>query len=71
MTIWDKCDILITANPNLIKNKPEEKIAIKINMPYNVDVECKYSYDSIIDMINDENEIIINKLNDLSLSFFI
>ena len=31
LTIWDKCDILITANPNLIENVPKGKIVFKIN----------------------------------------
>lgn len=59
MTIYDRCDILITANPNLIKNCPEGKTVVKINTPYNADVECKYSFDSLIGAIKDENETII------------
>lgn len=59
-TIWDRCDILITANPNLISSVPEGKTVIKINKPYNKDVECKYSFDSMLDVINDENDTIID-----------
>jgi hypothetical protein len=62
MTVWDKCDILITANPKLIENVPEGKTVIKINTPYNKDVEAKYSFDSLMDVINDENETIISIL---------
>lgn len=51
-TIWDGADILITANPQLIKNKPEGKIAIKINTPYNQDVDADYTFDTFIEMIN-------------------
>ena len=61
-TIWDRCDILITANPNLIENVPEGKTVIKIEAPYNKDVETKYSFKSLIDVITDENETIIKLL---------
>lgn len=61
-TIWDRCDILITANPNLIDNVPEGKIVIKIDTPYNKSVECKYSFKSLMDVITDENETVIKIL---------
>lgn len=61
-TIWDRCDILITANPNLIENVPEGKIVIKIDTPYNKSVECKYSFKSMMDVITDENETVIKIL---------
>lgn len=57
-TIWDRCDVLITANPRLIETKPEGKIAIKINKPYNT--ECNkhdYSYETLSMFLTD-NEII-------------
>lgn len=60
MTIWDRCDILITANPNLIANVPEGKTVIKINMPYNKEVEAEYSFDSLMDIIDDKNETILD-----------
>lgn len=59
MTIFDRCDILITANPKLIKNCPDGKTVIKINTSYNKDVECEYSFDTLIDAIRDENKTII------------
>lgn len=46
LTIWDKCDTLITANPRLLKNKPEGKISIMIEMPYNGDCEADYTFGS-------------------------
>jgi hypothetical protein len=61
-TIWDRCDILITANPNLIENAPEGKTVVKIEMPYNKNVETKYTFKSLMDVINDENETIIKIL---------
>jgi hypothetical protein len=32
-------------------------------MPYNVMAECKYSFKSLNDIINDENETLIKILN--------
>lgn len=60
-TIWDKCDLLITANPNLISSVPEGKTVFKINAPYNKEAKAEYSYDNIIDVIHDKD----NKLQDL------
>jgi len=51
---WDYCDVLITANPKALEAKPEGKISIKINASYNTDIEADYSYDNIIDLIDDE-----------------
>lgn len=56
-TIWDKCDVLITATPNLIENKPDGKTVIKIKMPYNEDIKSDYTYDKLSDFLKD-NEII-------------
>lgn len=56
--IWDKCDILITANPNLLDNKPENKKSIKINMPYNKESNSTLSFDSLEEFISDENNIL-------------
>lgn len=56
-TIWDKCDVLITATPNLIENKPDGKTVIKIKMPYNKDIKSDYTYDKLSDFLKD-NEII-------------
>lgn len=60
-TIWDKCDLLITANPNLIENKPEKKTVFKIETPYNREIKTEYAYSSIIDVIHDED----NKLSEI------
>jgi hypothetical protein len=35
---WDGLDILITADPEALKNKPEWKISVKIKTPYNKDL---------------------------------
>lgn len=62
MTIYDRADIVITAQPSLIENCPEGKYVIKINKPYNKDIDTKYSFNSLMDVIQDENETIIKIL---------
>lgn len=63
-TVWDRCDLLITANPLFLNNVPDGKIAIKINMPYNKDIECKYTFDKMMDVIQDQNDTIINLIEE-------
>lgn len=60
LDIWDKCDVLITATPTLLKNKPEGKKVIKIETDYNKDITSDYTYEHLSDFLNDET--IINKL---------
>lgn len=59
-TIWDKCDVLVTAEPKLLENKPEGKIAVKIEMPYNKECPCDHTYGKFSEFLDDNN--IINKL---------
>ncbi len=59
MTIWDRCDVLITANPNLIANVPEGKSVIKIETPYNENVEAEHTFKTFMDVMQDENETLI------------
>jgi hypothetical protein len=47
--MWKNIDILVTSNPNLIKNKPENKIVIKYKTTYNVNCECDYEISSLIE----------------------
>lgn len=56
-TIWDRCDVLITAEPKLIKEKPDGKVVIKIETDYNKDLDADYTYKSLSDLI-DDNELI-------------
>lgn len=55
-TIWDKCDLLITANPNLLNIKPEGKISIKINTEYNKESSADYSFHSMTDFLNNNEK---------------
>ena len=52
---WEGVDVLITANPDSLKNKPNGKISIKIKSSYNTDVSADLELDSILDFIKDEN----------------
>jgi hypothetical protein len=61
-TVWDKCDVLITANPRFFSNKKENKTIVKINKEYNKTCECDFSYDSLMDIINDKE--FIKKINE-------
>jgi hypothetical protein len=50
---WGDVDVLITANPIALQNKPEGKISVKINAPYNKNVGADFELDSILDFIKD------------------
>ena len=51
---WDGLDILITADPEALKNKPEGKISVKIKTPYNKDLASDYELESILSFIKDQ-----------------
>jgi hypothetical protein len=54
--MWDGLDILVSANPKLIENAPENKTIVKYETPYNKNVKCEYE----IDELKKLNEIIKN-----------
>lgn len=58
--MWEECDVMITANPNLLEAKPENKTSIKINAPYNKEAKGTYEFDSMLDIIHDKDNTIIN-----------
>ena len=58
--MWEECDVMITANPNLLEAKPENKFSIKINAPYNKEAKGTYEFDSMLDIIHDKDNTIIN-----------
>jgi hypothetical protein len=58
--IYDKCDVLITADPKLLKNKPINKIVVKIETDYNKEEESDFTYKTLTDFLEDKE--IINKL---------
>lgn len=57
LTIWNKSDIVITANPYILENKPEDKISVKINFDYNREVNADYSFTDFSAFVKDENNI--------------
>ena len=54
-TIWNKCDVLITANPRLLENKPEDKKTIKIVTDYNKENTADFTYDNVVDFFSEPN----------------
>ena len=62
LSIWDKCDVLVTADPRLINAKPEGKKCIKIEMPYNKDCEADITYSNLSEAFN--NNDMLDKLFD-------
>lgn len=60
--IWNKCDVLVTAEPKLLKEKPEGKLVVKIDAPYNKDIDADLSYESLSALMSDEK--FIEKLNE-------
>ena len=56
--IWNRCDVLITADPSLLDKKPEGKTSIKIENDYNVDCKSDYTYGSLADFLRDRDIII-------------
>ena len=45
--IWDQFDVIITAEPTIIESVPENKTVIKINAPYNQELETEHEFDDI------------------------
>ena len=63
ITVWDKCDILITANPELLDAKPEGKTSIKIKTEYNKESSADYSFKDLSTFLtnNENTETLINE----------
>ena len=61
--IFDKCDVLITAEPKLLKNKPINKVVIKIETEYNKECDADFTYKTCGEFLDDKE--IINKLIEL------
>ena len=56
-SMWDSIDILLTANPTLLLNKPQDKLVIKYETSYNLDVECDYSIKNLRELKDKIQEI--------------
>ena len=46
----DEVDILLTANPDLLLNKPDNKIIIKFITDYNKNIKSEYEISSLSDL---------------------
>lgn len=55
--IWEKCDVLVTADPKLLKEKPEGKVSVKIKAPYNEGIDADFEYESLSKLMLDEKFI--------------
>jgi hypothetical protein len=47
--MWNECDIIITANPELLEDHPDGKIMIKFDTDYNKNVVSEYTIKTIED----------------------
>jgi hypothetical protein len=56
-TIWDKIDILLTANPRLLLNHPEGIKVIKYETSYNLEISSEHTIKSIKELKNKIEEI--------------
>lgn len=62
---WDGVDVLITANPYALENKPNGKTSVKIKAPYNKGISADFELESILEFIRDEdlrNKILNTKI---------
>jgi hypothetical protein len=55
--MWDSIDILLTANPDLLLNKPTDKIIIKYITEYNGDIEVEHEIKNIKELKQKITEI--------------
>lgn len=49
--MWDNVDILLTANPTLLLEKPENKVIVKYNTGYNKQINSEYEINSLSEFI--------------------
>lgn len=56
-SMWNSIDILLTANPNLLLNHPNEKRVIKYSTCYNDDIETQHTIISIKELKNKIKQI--------------
>lgn len=57
-SMWDELDILLTANPELLLKKPDNKIVIKFETEYNQNVDCEHTIRKFKELKNKLEEII-------------
>jgi hypothetical protein len=57
-SLWDSVDILLTANPKLLLNHPENITVIKFNTSYNSDIKTEHSISTIKELKLKIDEIV-------------
>ena len=57
-SLWDSIDVLLTANPNLLLNHPDNKIVIKFETTYNTEINSNYSISKLRELKNKIEEIL-------------
>ena len=57
-SLWDSIDILLTANPKLLLNHPENKTVIKYNTSYNSDIKTEHEISTIKELKLKIDEIV-------------
>lgn len=58
--MWNSVDILLTANPDLLLNKPSNKIVIKYETEFNKNIESEYTIKSLSEFEDKLTKIIEN-----------
>ena len=61
--MWERCDVIVTANPNILASKPDGKKSVKIEAPYNKDSEADFTFKDLESMMSDENKSVLNIFN--------
>jgi hypothetical protein len=57
-SLWDSVDVLLTANPKLLLNHPENITVIKFNTSYNSDIKTEHSISTIKELKLKIDEIV-------------
>ena len=65
--MWSESDIIITANPEVILNKPKDKITIKVESTYNQVVKSDYVVEKLKDII--EQNLIDKLTNSITIEY--
>jgi len=66
---WDHVDILITANPIILDNKPEDKISIKQIYSYNKDCESDYTINGFDEVVEDDYALLYKASKTKTIGF--
>ena len=56
--MWNNVDILLTSNPTLLLEKPEDKIVVKFNTTYNKQIKSEYEISSLSEFKNTLEKIL-------------